>query len=76
VTRARSDIGDIERQLMRACDACRTDTDEWEIIETFIALALRVLAKTNPSKIRDAALTLEIQARIKNRPQGAGETSN
>src|SRR5688572_8438235 len=31
-------------------------------IETFVAIALRVLRKTNPSKIRDEARTTEIQA--------------
>jgi len=34
-------------------------------IETFCAVALRVMARTNPSKIREAARLVEIQARIK-----------
>lgn len=72
MTRARANITDIEHDLMRAIEACRTNTDEWDTIETFIAVALRVLAKTNPSKIRDAAMTLEIQARIKKSPAGRG----
>ena len=33
-------------------------------IETFVAIALRVFAKTNPSKLRDVMRTVEIQARI------------
>ena len=32
-------------------------------IETFVAIALRVFAKTNPSKLRDVMRTVEIQAR-------------
>lgn len=36
-------------------------------IETFCAVALRVLRKTNPSKIRDAAMAEEIKARIDGR---------
>jgi hypothetical protein len=33
-------------------------------IETFAAIALRVMRKTNPSKIRSEAMTVEIQARM------------
>jgi hypothetical protein len=33
-------------------------------LETFIAIALRVFAKTNPSKIRSEAITQEIASRI------------
>lgn len=36
----------------------------WAEIETFCAVAIRVMAKTNPSKIRDTARTLEIAVRI------------
>jgi hypothetical protein len=36
-------------------------------IETFCAIAIRVLRKTNPSKIRDAAMAEEIAARINGR---------
>lgn len=36
-------------------------------IETFCAIALRVLRKTNPSKIRDAAMAEEISARLQGR---------
>lgn len=34
--------------------------EAWAGIETFCALALRVFQKTNPSKIRSEAITLEI----------------
>lgn len=33
-------------------------------VETFCALALRVLRKSNPSKIRSEAMTVEIHARM------------
>ena len=33
-------------------------------VETFIAIALRVFAKTNPSKLRDVMRTVEIQSLI------------
>jgi len=33
-------------------------------LETFAAVAVRVMLKTNPSKIRDAARTVEIKARL------------
>ncbi len=36
-------------------------------IETFCAIAIRVLRKTIPSKIRDAAMAEEISARLQGR---------
>jgi hypothetical protein len=36
-------------------------------VETFIAIALHVFSKTTPAKLNDAAMTVEIQARIKGR---------
>lgn len=33
-------------------------------VETFIAVALRVFSKTNPSKLRSEARNVEIQARM------------
>lgn len=36
-------------------------------IETHCAVSLRVMAKTNPSKLRDAAMAEEIKARIQGR---------
>ena len=35
-----------------------------EVPVEFVAVALKVFAKTNPSKLRDAARTVEIHARI------------
>lgn len=39
----------------------------WAEIETFCTLALRIMAKTNPSKVRNEAMTLEIAARMHGR---------
>ncbi len=36
-------------------------------VESFCAIAVRVFAKTNPSKIRSEALTVEISARLAGR---------
>lgn len=33
-------------------------------VESFVEMSLRVMAKTNPSKLREAARLLEIQARM------------
>jgi len=33
-------------------------------LETFAAIALKVMSKTNPSKVRDCARTVEIKARL------------
>lgn len=75
-SRARTDIGEISANLMADLDRCRSHMlatgnqatkDAYAGIETFCAIALRVLAKTNPSKLRDAAMTVEIAARLKGR---------
>lgn len=36
----------------------------WAELETFIAVALKVMEQTNPSKLREIARTLEIKARL------------
>jgi hypothetical protein len=43
------------------------DADAWAEVETFVAIALRVMARTNPSRIRDAAMVEEIKARMDGR---------
>lgn len=40
------------------------DEERWVTIETFVAVAVRVLATVNPSKIRDASRTEEIKSRM------------
>ena len=67
--RARSDISEISANILAAVErlrpiASKADEDAWAEVETYIAVSLRVLAKTNRSKIKDAAMTVEIQARI------------
>ncbi len=70
--RARSDISAMQADLVTALAEVRgliTAEHEvaWAHIETFCAIALRVLRKTNPSKLRDAAMAEEIKARIDGR---------
>lgn len=36
--------------------------EAWTTVVTYVAITQRVLAKTNPSKIRDAARTVQIQS--------------
>ncbi len=75
MARARPDIGVMAADLARALESVRVlidltqpETDSaWAEIETFCAIALRVFAKTNPSKLRDAAMAEEIKARIQGR---------
>lgn len=73
--RARTDIGTVQNGLLGALSILKNGLDltdpeiesAWAEIETFCAISVRIMAKTNPSKIRDIAMTLEIQARINNR---------
>ncbi len=75
MARARPDIGVMAADLARALESVRVLIDltqpetesAWAEIETFCAIALRVFAKTNPSKLRDAAMAEEIKARIQGR---------
>ena len=43
------------------------DTEEMAGVETFVAIALRLMAVTNPSKLRDIMQVVEIQARMDRR---------
>lgn len=70
--RARTDIAQIRDDVIASVTFFRShcvpiNADRWADIETFIAVALRVMARTNPSRIRDAALTEEIKARLDGR---------
>ena len=70
--RARSVTDDIRSDLLDALSEVRgliTTEHEvaWAHIETFCAIALRIISKTNPSKVRDAAMAEEIKARIDGR---------
>lgn len=43
------------------------DTEEMAGVETFISIALRLMAVTNPSKLREIMQVVEIQARMDNK---------
>lgn len=73
--RAKADINLMKAGLIQSLMSIRNAIDltepqneqAWAEIETFCAIALRVMAKTNPSKLRDAAMAEEIKARIEGR---------
>jgi hypothetical protein len=70
--RARTDMATISRDVVASVELFRPhcvaiDEARWADIETFIAVALRVMARTNPSRIRDAAMVEEIKARLDGR---------
>jgi hypothetical protein len=53
------------RGRLEACDLLDATTDYALCsVETYCAVSLRVLKKTNPSKIRGCARTVEIKARM------------
>jgi hypothetical protein len=73
----RTDLDDIDRGMTAHLKTLREalqpedDTPADEALctlETFVALSLRVMRKTNPSKIRSEARTLEIKARMDGKP--------
>lgn len=73
---ARSDIDEIRERIMRDMARVKRHVEgspyvdpkhaelfeAWAGIETFVNVALRVFAKTNPSKIRSEALTVNIHS--------------
>lgn len=77
MTRARSDVDAIDADLSLALQTIReamTPADGTPednalcAVETFAAIALRVFRKTNPSKLRSEARTVEIGARMNGVP--------
>ena len=69
MARARTDTREIASDIRAAVERLRPvlaaeDQAAWAEVETFIAIALKVFAKTNPSKLRDAAMAVEIHARM------------
>jgi len=72
VARARTDIGEITNDLMDDLSTIRklldlsdpAISDAWAGIETFAAISLRIMAKTNPSKVRSIAVTTAISTYI------------
>lgn len=72
MARARTDITSIRADIIDAVHRFRPhcqqiDEQAWAQLETYVAITLRVLAKTNPSKVADAARTEEISARLTGR---------
>lgn len=77
MTRARTDMDEnaaiLAQHLKIIREALKPVDDSAEdyalcAVETFCAIALRVLAKTNPSRIRSEAMTFEIKARMDGTP--------
>lgn len=74
MARARTDTRQISTDLLQDLSVLRNHLDAtgnekvreaWAGVETFCAIALRVFAKTNPSKIKDEAMTVEISYRLR-----------
>lgn len=73
--RAKTDVTEIRRDIVASLGVIRPLLDleqedikhAWAEVETFCAVSLAVLAKTNPSKIRSEAMTVEIKARMDGR---------
>ena len=74
---AKADVNEIREKIMKdlgflkqhlvmrhVLDDFDDINDAWSGIETFVNIALRVFAKTNPSKIRSEALTAAVHARL------------
>lgn len=71
--RARTDIAEVDADITACFKTLREklyfpEGSEQELalcaLETFAAIALRIMAKTNPSKVRSEAMSVEIQARL------------
>lgn len=70
--RARTNVHEIREDITAALSIIRpqlnltdpTTESAWAEIETFVAVAVAVFAKTNPSKIKSEAMTVEIHARM------------
>jgi hypothetical protein len=63
-------IDKLRDERLKACVAelIGWGDDERAEIETFIAVALEVMRKTNPSKLRDAARVVELRYLMKETP--------
>ena len=69
----RSDVTEIDADVTEAISVLREALEPKEgsvedtalcSVETFIVVALRVFAKTNPSKLRSEVRTVELKARL------------
>lgn len=83
---ARTDVTEIREDLLRdltsvqqylAAQGVLEDgsplQDAWAGVETFCAIAIAVMAKTNPSKIRREAVAVEIRYRFPHPPSDKKE---
>ena len=77
VTRAYSDIRQVDADItdcLRVIRECMNPVDDTRedyalcALECFVDIALRIMRKTNPSKIRSVAMTVEIKARMDGKP--------
>lgn len=73
MSRAYTDMDETARELAQHLATIRKHLDPMDdtpidyalcSVETFCTVALRVMSKTNPSKIQSVARTVEIKARI------------
>lgn len=69
----RSDVAELDADITEAITVLRDALQPMDgsaedaalcSVETFIVIALRVFAKTNPSKLRSETRTVEIKARM------------
>lgn len=76
MTRRPTDLGSAEQDIADAIAVLRAqgyaddspEDDALAIIECFVAVALGVMRKAKPSRIRSSALTVEIKARMDGKP--------
>lgn len=73
MTRAYTDMAQVEADLAQHLSTVRQALNPQDgtpedyalcAVETFAVIALRVMRKTNPSKVRSEARTVEIKARM------------
>lgn len=62
-----ADIAIVNAGLLADRTLNHEEAEAMASIETFVAVALRVMAKVNESKVRDAMQIVEIQARMDGR---------
>jgi len=77
--RATTDVDGLERQVDAALSTIRDQLGAMvndspidkavATVEMFVAVAVRVMRKTNPSKVRSEAMSVEIQARMDGKPE-------
>ena len=63
---------DLSRQVLDAMSVVAatlppdaTTKEAWTVVENYVATAIHVFSKTNPSKVREAAQTVHIQNLIR-----------